>query len=56
MCIGALEVGRCGVAWPESRFGHRALLVGALAGLLARFGHLGLAGVGGKWPPLSPWG
>ena len=53
---GALDVGRCGVAWPRSWLGHRALLAGALAGPLARLGLLGLVGVGGRWPPVSSLG
>ena len=54
VCLGALEVGSCDTAWPESRLGHRALVAGTLAGPLARFGLLGLVDVGGRLPPLSP--
>ena len=56
VCFGALEVGWCDAAWPESRLGHRALLLGAMAGPLARFGLLGLVGVGGRCPPPVPMG
>ena len=56
VCPGALEVGWGDVARPGSRLGCRILLAGALAGLLACLGLLGLVGVGGRWYPLSSQG
>ena len=53
VCFGALELGLCDAAWHKSRLWYHALLEGSLAGPLACFGLLGVAGVRGRWSPLS---
>ena len=55
-CSGALEMGWCDAVRPRSWSGYRPLLAGALAGTLARFHLLGLAGLRGRWSLLSLWG
>ena len=56
VCSGALKVGWCQVALSESRLGHPTLLVGALAGPLARFGLLGPGGRRAQVVPPVPVG
>ena len=47
VCSGGLGVGWRGVAGPGPWSGRRALLAGALAGILTCLGFLGLVGVRG---------